>query len=81
MTDANLVNLERTITKQDWISIIKWINVRWNTGWTDQDIKSLYEDYKVFPADIIWYALELYIKTTTNFLIHQSSYLCVMNRG
>ena len=52
MTDANLVNLERTITKQDWISIIKWINVRWNTGWTDQDIKSLYEDYKVFPTDL-----------------------------
>lgn len=67
MTDANLVNLERTITKQDWISIIKWINVRWNTGWTDQDIKSLYEDYKVFPADIIWYALELYYKNNNEF--------------
>ena len=53
MTDVNLVNLEKTITKQDWISIIKWINVRWNTGWTDQDIKSLYEDYKVFPTDLI----------------------------
>ena len=67
MTDVNLVNLEKTITKQDWISIIKWINVRWNTGWTDQDIKSLYEDYKVFPTDLIWYALELYYKNNNEF--------------
>lgn len=67
MTNANLVNLERPITKQDWINIIKWINVRWNTGWTDQDIKSLYDDYKLFPADLIWYSLEKYYKNNNEF--------------
>tara|TARA_B100000900_G_scaffold280617_1_gene240045 strand:+ start:3657 stop:4196 length:540 start_codon:yes stop_codon:yes gene_type:complete len=67
MTDVNLVNLERTITKKDWISIVKWINVRWNTGWTDQDIKSLFDDYKLFPSDVIWYSLELYYKNNNEF--------------
>lgn len=67
MTDANLINLEKSITKKDWVNVISWINVRWNTGWTDNDIKSLYEDYKLFPTDIIWKSLELYYANENEF--------------
>ena len=80
MTDAKLVNLERTITKQDWINIVSWINVRWNTGWTDKDIKSLYNDFKTFPTDLVWYSLELYYKNKNEFF-NPSKFIAVFHES
>ena len=49
MSEGKLLNLEKTITKKDWVDIVSWISTRWqNLNWTDQEIKSLYENYKLF---------------------------------
>ena len=58
MSEGKLLNLEKTITKKDWVDIVSWISTRWqNLNWTDQEIKSLYENYKLFPKDVMWTTL------------------------
>ena len=50
-----------TITKQEWITVVQWISLRWDhLDWSDEHIKSLYQDYKNFPADVVWTALNRY---------------------
>ena len=61
MSEGKLINLEKTITKKDWVDIVSWISTRWqNLNWTDQEIKSLYENYKLFPKDVMWTTCLLY---------------------
>ena len=67
MTEARLVNLDKAITKSDWVNVVSWVNLRWPVNWSDEDIKSLYEDYKVFPADVIWVSLQAYQKNGNEF--------------
>ena len=63
MSEGKLANLEKTITKKDWVDIVSWISTRWqNLNWTDQEIKSLYENYKLFPKDVMWTTLFEYFK-------------------
>ncbi len=70
MTEARLVNLDKAITKSDWVNVVSWVNLRWPVNWSDEDIKSLYEDYKVFPADVIWVSLQAYQKNGNEFFNH-----------
>ena len=50
-----------TITKQEWVTVVQWISLRWDhLKWDDEQIKSLYEDYKMFPSDVVWTALNRY---------------------
>ena len=70
MDDVGLVNLDKAITKTDWVSVVSWVNLRWPVNWTDEDIKSLWEDYKVFPSDVIWQSLQNYQKNGHEFFNH-----------
>ena len=68
MSEGKLLNLEKTITKKDWVDIVSWISTRWqNLNWTDQEIKSLYENYKLFPKDVMWTTLFEYFKAGNEF--------------
>jgi len=50
-----------TITKQEWLTIVQWISLRWeHIKWEEQQIKSFYEDFKMFPADVVWTSLNRY---------------------
>jgi hypothetical protein len=50
-----------TITKQEWVTVVQWISLRWeHLKWDDQQVKSLYEDFKLFPPDVVWTTLNRY---------------------
>lgn len=70
MDNVGLVNLEKPITKSDWVSVVSWIKLRWPVDWSDEDIKSLWEDYKLFPSDVIWQSLHNYQKNGHEFFNH-----------
>ena len=60
-TNGNEVNLDVILSKQDWVTVVQWVSVRWPVNWSDDDIVSLYEDYKVFPKDVVWKSLFNYL--------------------
>ena len=50
-----------TITKKEWITVVQWISLRWeHVKWDETQIKSFYEDFKQFPSDVVWTALNRY---------------------
>ena len=50
-----------TITKQEWVTVVQWISLRWDhLKWDDQQVKALYEDFKQFPPDVVWTSLNRY---------------------
>jgi hypothetical protein len=64
---GNNVDLSVPLTKQDWLGVVQWVNARWTTNWSDNDIVSLYNDYQLIPKDVIWKSLFLYFKAGNKF--------------
>ena len=58
----------QTITKQEWVTVVQWISLRWeHLKWDDTQVKSFYEDFRNFPADVVWTALNRYFDNGHKF--------------
>lgn len=67
MSDSNTNEFNETITKQDWVAIVQWISTRWPVNWSDGEVVSIFEDYKLIPKKVIWDSLFLYYKSSSEF--------------
>ena len=63
MSSSNGIDLQTSITKQDWVGIVQWISTRWPVNWSDDEVVSIYEDYKLIPKQVVWDSLFLYYKS------------------
>ena len=61
------IDLTIPLTKKDWLDVVSWVNARWTTNWSDQDIVSLYNDYQLIPKELVWKALFMYYKSGHKF--------------
>lgn len=58
-----------TMTKQEWITIVQWLQLRFTAlKWNDRDIRSLYEDFKKYDAELVWEASNLLYDNNTEFM-------------
>ena len=67
MSSSNGIDLQTSITKQDWVGIVQWISTRWPVNWSDDEVVSIYEDYKLIPKQVVWDSLFLYYKSSSEF--------------
>jgi len=52
--------IEPLLNKQEFITVIQWINTRWNNNtWSNNaNVKRYYDDFKNFAPDTVWEALQ-----------------------
>ena len=57
------------ISKQEWLTIVQWLKLRFTSiKWNDAEIRSLYADFKDYPADVVWEACNLCYDNNTDFM-------------
>lgn len=57
------------LTKQEWITIVQWLKLRFTSlKWSDNDIRSLYDDFKMYDGELVWEACNLLYDNNTEFM-------------
>jgi hypothetical protein len=58
-----------TLTKQEWLTIVQWLKLRFTSiKWNDQEVRSLYDDFKEFDGELLWEACNLCYDNNTEFM-------------
>lgn len=56
------------LNKKEWVTIVQWLKLRFSTiKWNDAEIRALYEDFKMYDADLIWSVVNMAYENNTEF--------------
>lgn len=56
------------LNKKEWVTVVQWLKLRFSTiKWNDAEIRALYEDFKMYDADLIWSVCNMAYENNTEF--------------
>ena len=56
------------LNKKEWVTIVQWLKLRFSAiKWNDAEIRALYEDFKMYDADLIWAVINMAYENNTDF--------------
>ena len=56
------------LNKKEWVTVVQWLKLRFSAiKWNDAEIRALYEDFKMYDADLIWAVVNMAYENNTDF--------------
>lgn len=56
------------LNKKEWVTIVQWLKLRFSAiKWNDAEIRALYDDFKMYDADLIWTVVNMAYENNTDF--------------